>query len=235
MRKRHKEKLKRKQRRIKNRVTIRTLFLLIITLIFNTYAWFTYFNTISAGITAHVDKWHVQFKVDNEVVDRQFTIQIPHAYPGMQDVEKIVTIINDGEKDADIEYALKYVRIFNNIYVASDHLEAGETVPTGAVLMNSSQIHTMIENNYPFYLSVATINNNNNTVNAETQAQLKIAFTWAYESGDDDTDTTYGTTAYDFYAQNPGREAIEIVVKVMVTQHNETVTPTPEPEPEPEP
>ena len=234
MRQRHKEKLKRKQRRIKNRVTIRTLFLLIITLIFNTYAWFTYFNTISAGITAHVDKWHVLFRVDNEVVDRQFTIQIPHAYPGMQDVEKIVTIINDGEKDADIEYALKYVRIFDDIYVASDHLEAGETVPTGATLMNSSQIHSMIENDYPFYLSVATLNNNNNnTVSAETQAQLRIAFTWAYESGDDETDTTYGTTAYDFYAENPGREAIEIVVKVMVTQHNETVTPTPELEPEP--
>ena len=70
MRKRHKEKLKRKQRRIKNRVTIRTLFLLIITLIFNTYAWFTYFNTISANMTAHVDKWHIQFKIDDEVVER---------------------------------------------------------------------------------------------------------------------------------------------------------------------
>ena len=219
MRKRHKEKIKRKERRIKNRVTIRTLFLLAITLIFNTYAWFTYFNTISSNITAHVDKWHVQFKVDDEVVERDFPVQIEHAYPGMEDVEKTVTVINDGERDADIEYAIKYVRIFNDIYVASDYIESNDTVPEGATLIHSSQLFTKIQSEYPFYLNLTT---SNDMVSADNEGTLVITFTWAYESGDDEKDTLYGTTAYDFYKDNPGKESIEMVVKVMVKQHEET-------------
>ena len=224
MRKRHKEKLKRKQRRIKNRVTIRTLFLLIITLIFNTYAWFTYFNTISANMTAHVDKWHVQFKVDDEIVEREFPIVIEHAYPGMPDVEKSVTIINDGEKDADIDYAIKSVRIFDNVFVASDQKGTGDTIPEGATILHSSEIERKIENEYPFSLSLAT-ENNNNTLTAEDEVVLKITFNWLYESGDDEKDTSYGTTAYDFYQANPGKQAIELVVKIIVKQHEETTTP----------
>ncbi|MBR0426985.1 MAG: hypothetical protein IJK18_02125 [Clostridia bacterium] len=224
MRKRHKEKLKRKQRRIKNRVTIRTLFLLIITLIFNTYAWFTYFNTISANMTAHVDKWHVQFKVDDEIVEREFPIAIEHAYPGMPDVEKMVTIINDGEKDADIDYAIKSVRIFDSVFVASDQKGTGDTIPEGATILHSSEIERKIENEYPFSLSLAT-ENNNNTLTAEDEVVLKITFNWLYESGDDEKDTSYGTTAYDFYQANPGKQAIELVVKIIVKQHEETTTP----------
>ena len=231
VRKRHKERLKRKQRRIKNRVTIRTLFLLILTLIFNTYAWFTYFNTISSNITAHVDKWHIQFKIDDEVVEREFPIAIEHAYPGMSNVEREVTVLNDGERDAKIDYAIKSVRIFDDVFVASDQIGPGDTVPTGATMLRSSDLINKIENEYPFFLSLETANNNN-TLTAETEAVLKITFTWDYESGDDEKDTLYGTTAYDFYEANPGKDAIELIVKIIVTQNEET-TSTPEPEPEP--
>ena len=128
MRKRHQKKLTRKQKRIKNRVTLRTLFLLSITLIFNTYAWFLYLTTVSSNITAHVEAWHVQFKVDDEIVEREFPVQIEHAFPGMTNQQKTITVINDGEKDADISFAIKSVRIFDDVYVASDLIEAGDTV-----------------------------------------------------------------------------------------------------------
>ena len=51
---------------------------------------------------------------------------------------------------------------------------------------------------------------------------MTITFSWPYESGDDETDTEYGTTAYDFYEDNPTTEAIELVIKLIVTQHNGT-------------
>ena len=217
MRKRHQKKLTRKQRRIKNRVTIRTLFLLSITLIFNTYAWFLYLTTVSTNITAHVEAWHVQFKVDDEIVERDFPVRIEHAYPGMANQEKTITIINDGEKNADIQYVIKSARIFNNIYVASDYLDVGETVPEGAQQMAAAQLITKLQNDYPFNLSISS---SQNIVNAAQQGTLTITFSWAYESGNDEADTTYGTTAYDFYEANPGKEAIELVVKLIVTQHN---------------
>ncbi len=218
MRKRHRKKLTRKQRRIKNRVTIKTLFLLSITLIFNTYAWFLYVTTVSSNITAHVEAWHVQFKVDDEIVEREFPIRIEHAYPGMTNQQKTITVINDGEKDADIDYAIKSIRIFNDVFVASDQLGAGDTVPTGATQMTSSQLITKIQNDYPFTLSITS---SQNTITAEQQGTLTISFIWPYESGDDATDTSYGTTAYDFYATHHDTEAIELVIKLIVTQHNE--------------
>ena len=219
MRKRHQKKLTRKQKRIKNRVTLRTLFLLSITLIFNTYAWFLYLTTVSSNITAHVEAWHVQFKVDDEIVEREFPVQIEHAFPGMTNQQKTITVINDGEKDADISFAIKSVRIFDDVYVASDLIETGDTVPAGAVRMTSAQLLTKIQNDYPFTLNITS---SSGTVTAEHQGTLTITFSWPYESGDDETDTEYGTTAYDFYEDNPTTEAIELVIKLIVTQHNGT-------------
>ena len=76
----------------------------------------------------------------------------------------------------------------------------------------------MIQNNYPFNIEITT---SQNTVNINTEGTLTFTFSWAYESGQDATDTEYGTDAYDFYEDNPGVDAIEIVVKLVVTQHND--------------
>lgn len=215
---RNKKKLTRAERRLKKRITFRTLFLLAITCIFNTYAWFLYVNTVSANLTAHVEAWHVQFEVDDEIVERQFSVAIEHAYPGMTNVVKTVTILNNGEKAADLSYAIKSLRIFDNIYVATDQLETGDTIPQGATQTTSANLLSMIQNNYPFTI---TITSSQNTVNINTEGTLTFTFSWAYESGQDATDTEYGTDAYDFYEDNPGVEAIEIVVKLIVTQHND--------------
>lgn len=215
---RNKKKLTRAERRLKKRITFRTLFLLAITCIFNTYAWFLYVNTVSANLTAHVEAWHVQFEVDDEIVERQFSVAIEHAYPGMTNVVKTVTILNNGEKAADLSYAIKSLRIFDNVYVATDQLETGDTIPQGATQTTSANLLSMIQNNYPFNIEITT---SQNTVNINTEGTLTFTFSWAYESGQDATDTEYGTDAYDFYEDNPGVEAIEIVVKLVVTQHND--------------
>ena len=220
MRKRHSQKLTRKQKRIKNRVKIRTLFLLVLTLMFNTYAWFLYVSTVSSSLTAHVEAWHVKFKVDNELVNRDIPIVIEHAYPGMTDEVKSVTIINDGQKDADVRFAIKSIRIFDDIYIATDLLSTGDTIPTGAIETTSEILNNKIQNDYPFYLSVES---SDDTIGANSEETLNITFTWQYESGDDETDTNYGEMAYSYYNANPTSQAIEMVIKLIVEQHKETV------------
>ena len=131
-RRRRKEKLKRKERRIKNKVKLKTLFLVAITLIFNTYAWFLYLHTVSANLSAHVEAWQVSFEVDGQTVEREFVFDIAHAYPGMTTTSKTVSIANSGEKDADIGYKIKSYRIFNQVYISSEAVAEGATVPTGA-------------------------------------------------------------------------------------------------------
>lgn len=220
MRKRHSKKLTRKQKRIKTRVKIRTLFLLVITLMFNTYAWFLYVSTVSSSLTAHVEAWHVKFKVDDELVDRDIPIVIEHAYPGMSDEVKSVTIINDGQKDADVRFAIKSIRIFDEIYIATDLLSTGDSIPQGAITTTSENLNNKIQNDYPFYLSVES---SDDTIGANSEETLTITFTWQYESGDDETDTSYGEMAYSYYNANPTSQAIEMVIKLIVEQHKETV------------
>lgn len=213
-----KEKLKRKERRIKNRVTLRTLFLLSITLIFNTYAWFLYLNTVTADITAHVDAWHVTFEVDQHNVERSFEFQIAHAYPGMTNQSKTVSILNSGDRIADLSYSIKSARIFNDIYFSSEAVSNGETAPTGATILTEANLLTKLQTDYPFNL---TFTPSGNTIPNGQNGSLTITFSWVYENNNDENDTLYGTRAYDFYQQNSNTDAIEIIVNIKATQHRD--------------
>ncbi len=221
-------RLSRRQRRIKNRVTFRTLFLLAVTLIFNTYAWFTYITTVSADLRAHVDAWHVEFEVDSETVDQEFDINIDHAYPGMADQTKTVTVINTGEKEADITYAIKSARIFNEQFISQEAVNAGATVPTGATVLTEAQLLTKLQTGYPFHLNFSM---EQPTLDVEESAALTISFTWAFGTGvqaEDELDTTYGTMSYN-YMNDPttaSNSSIQIILTIGAEQHKET-TPTP--------
>lgn len=216
MRKRHKEKLTRKQRRIKHRVTLRTLFLLSITLIFNTYAWFMYATTVTTNLSANVEAWRVEFEVNNQSIERVFTININNAYPGMPDQLKTVIIKNRGDKVADISYAIKSVRIFDDKFKAADQLDTNETIEQGTTSSTSAALVSKMQNDYPFRLGF-TLNNASLAIGASTS--MEINFEWDYDSGDDETDTDYGTEAYDFAQQNPDTSSIEITIKLIVVQH----------------
>ena len=218
-RKLRKEKLKRKERRIKNRVTLRTLFLLAITLIFNTYAWFLYLNTVSADITAHVDAWHVTFEVDHEEVNKSFEFQVAHAYPGMTDQSKTVSILNSGDRIADLTYSIKSARIFDDIYFSSEAVANGETAPTGATLLTEASLLTKIQTDYPFTIAFTS---SGNTIPNGQNGSLTITFSWPYENNNDANDTLYGTRAYDYYQSNSDKKAIEIIVIIKATQHKDT-------------
>ena len=110
--------------------------------------------------------------------------------------------------------------LFDDVFIATDQMETGDTIPQGATQTTSAALLSRMQNNYPFVL---TITASDDTVDADDSGSLTITFSWVYESGDDETDTDYGTEAYDFYEDNPTEEAIELVIKLIVTQHNETV------------
>ncbi len=217
MSKRAEERQKRREKRLKGKVTFRTIFLLAVTLIFNTYAWFLYVNTVTADITAHVDSWMVRFEVDGEEVQHSFMFNIPHAYPGMSDASKTVMILNNGEKNAHIDYEVRYVRIFDDIYFAQESIDEGQTAPQGATIANASDLLTMIQSTYPFVISFSATSYN---LQPDESANLTITFEWDYESGNDTVDTEYGINAYNFYEDNVNEEnAIEILVNVIVDQY----------------
>ena len=48
-----------------------------------------------------------------------------------------------------------------------------------------------------------------------------ISLDWDFESGDDETDTTWGNKAYEFYSLHPGENSIEIKMTLKATQKEE--------------
>lgn len=215
-----KHKLSRKQRRIKHRVTLRTLFLLSITLIFNTYAWFLYATTVSTNLTAHVDAWKVEFEVNENQVEREINFPINHAYPGMQNASQTVSISNTGEKAADITYEMKMLRIFDDYFITAGYAqELGEEAPEGATVLTSAELLSKIQNDYPFHLNVST---GQNTLQVGQSSTLTMSFGWEYETGADETDTDYGTRAKTYYEENDGKPVIQIILKITVIQHKDS-------------
>lgn len=210
-------KRKREERRKRRRLKLRTLFMLSLTLIFNTYAWFLYITTVSTNMTVHVDAWSVNFQVDNQVIEKEFLFEVEHAYPGMDDIEKSVTINNSGEKTAELTYKISSLRVLDEVYVVEAELSTEEKAAlTGdETKITSDEMTKMLNEEFPFKISVVA-SSTELAVNGE--ATLKMSFTWEYETGNDELDTQYGVDSYKYYQDNEGEPAIEVKIKIIAQQ-----------------
>mgnify|MGYP005792992101 CR=1 FL=1 len=213
-------KRKREERRKRRRLKLKTLFLLSLTLIFNTYAWFLYVTTVSTNMTVHVDAWSVNFEVGDQVIENNFVLEIDHAYPGMDEVEKTVTVNNSGEKDATLSYVITTARIFDDIYIVEEELstEEKENLTGTEIKMTAEELAQMLLEDFPFEITV-NVSSTDLAMNGG-EATINVKFTWAYESGDDELDTQYGVDSYKYYQQNTGKSAIEIKIKLKAEQKN---------------
>lgn len=45
-----------------------------------------------------------------------------------------------------------------------------------------------------------------------------ITLEWPFESGNDEADTIWGNRAYEYYSLNPGKNSIELKLKLIATQ-----------------
>ena len=211
-------KRKREETRKRRRLKLRTLFMLSLTLIFNTYAWFLYVTTVSTNMTVHVDAWSVNFEVDGSTIEKEFLLEIDHAYPGMTDVERTVTINNSGEKIADLSYKISYLRILDNIYVVEEELTTEEKAAlTGTEnKITTDEMNRMLSEDFPFKINVVC---SSNQLDINQEATVTMSFIWAYENGDDALDTQYGVDSYKYYEDNAGEPAIQVKIKIKAQQH----------------
>lgn len=215
---------KREERRRLRRLKIRTLFMLSFTLIFNAYAWFLYVSTVSTNMTVHVEAWSVDFTVDNEAVEKELLFDVEEAYPGMQDVNKTVSITNSGEKLADIKYKISRISIFDTEYIVEKELtsEEKEQLTGNETKVTEEELVAMLANDFPFKLIITSTKDELDT---GQMASVTINFSWDYEGGDDSLDTKYGVDSYNYYQENDGKAPITAKIKISVQQHRDTTTP----------
>lgn len=188
---------------VKTKIKLRTLIILIILLMFNSYAWFVYATKVSGRLTAYVSSWNVSFMVGEEEVSTNILFDVSRIYPGMEKYTKTVTAHNNGEVPAVISYEIKSLKVLDNVYTVNDKV-------------TSDDILNMIENDFPFKIKITL---DNPQMESEVgESKMEISVEWEYESGDDDRDTTYGEMAYEYYALHPDEESISLELEIKATQ-----------------
>lgn len=193
--------------KIIKRIKIKNLLILILLLLFNTYAWFIYSTKVNTEITAHVSSWNIQFVSDNQEITTNLTIEIDRIYPGMEGdkkFEKIVQVKNQGERSAILSYSIREITIMGEKYTIEGKSE--------------EELNKILES-YPFKIRVNINEGNLNEENGE--GKFIISLEWPFESGNDALDTYWGNKAYEYYSLHPDENSVELKIVLNASQKAE--------------
>lgn len=199
-----------KLKKIIKKVKIKNLLILIMLLLFNTYAWFVYSTKVNMEISAHVSSWNIQFVSDNQEITTDVEIKIDRIFPGMEGekkFEKVIEVKNNGEKSAVLSYNIQEITIMGEKYSVE-----GENAKT------EDEIKEIL-NSYPFKIKIEVDDSQlqNNTGNGK----VTIGLEWPFESGNDELDTYWGNKAYEYYSVNPDKNSVELKVILNASQKAE--------------
>ena len=211
-------KKKKKKLHLKKEIKIRTLLLLIVTLIMNTYAWFIYISTVSVGLDVHIKSW--DFELQNGEQTEDFEFVVDNIYPGVpiEDSVQNISAANNGEMDALLTCDVVYMRILDKEY--STDQKYTQTPLTD--FYTSAELLKMLYENYPFKIKVYLVSvddagNEQLTLYEGQDVQMptssriniRIQIEWPYEMGSsnanatleeaDGEDTFWGQEAYKYH------------------------------------
>ena len=220
MKKRKEESVQRKNslftsiiKAFKKRFSIFHLLFITVLLAANTFAWFIYMDKISSDIDVRVKAWNVSFRFNNQQMEDYVNFTVNDIYPGMTPYQQALAVTNDGEMDANLSYEIVSITVM------------GDTYTTEGGSMTESELVTLMNNNYPFQITVTT---SQSLISHDGGAALfYIHVTWPYESynsggtSNDTLDTYWGNRAYTYKQQNPNLPCIKVRVKLSAIQVND--------------
>ena len=191
------------------------LIFLIVLLSANTFAWFIYATKIDSDVSVHVRAWNIVFESSENEITNEIPINVDGIYPGMDDFLYQVRAYNRSEVNATMTYQILSARILDQEFVTVEQKTA-QGLQVLETDLTSSELEDKLANDYPFSITVAT---SNGTIQHGTGVETySLSVTWPYESNDDETDTLWGTSAYQYKISNPSTPSIAINIKVTITQ-----------------
>ena len=195
---------KSKRKKIIKKVKFKTLFLLMITLASNSFAWFIYTTKVSSNISAKVREWNVSFDVNGENVEKTIEINIDSLYPGMTTYTQTLTASNSGEARAQISYEVIRANILGDDLTGMNYSDI--------------QIINYLRSYYPFSIDSHV---SNDIVQSNSEETITISVSWPYESGQDEEDTKWGNLAYTYHSSHPDTPSIDLSIKITAYQIEE--------------
>lgn len=189
--------------KILKKIKIKNIIILILLLIFNTYAWFIYATRVSSEISVHISSWNVEFSIGEDESITNVVIAVDRIYPGMETTEKTVTVKNKGEIKAELDYQIMSLKVLDENYKVGENITAEE-------LMNK------INTEYPFKINIAK--DDTLLTQGTGDGMFGVTVEWPFESGNDELDTLWGNKAYDYYSTNSEDKSIEIEITLIAQQ-----------------
>lgn len=231
--KKKKRKFKISSKKLKSHLKIRTVLLLLLTLIVNTYAWFIYVSTVSTSMDVHVKSW--DFELSNGDQNEDFVFTVEQIYPGMEDVSQLINARNNGEAEAKLVCEVSSISILGTKYSVDDeYVEDGETK-----LITSQYLIDKLLNDYPFkiqiFLDDVLYDGNETIMQTGDSTKIEFKIIWPYETGteeneitvNDAEDTKWGNDAYEYYKNGGDKYCIEVKVHIQAVQSVTDTPPTP--------
>lgn len=192
------------------------IIILIFLLVFNAFAWFIYATEVSTGVNATVKSWKIVFTDgENEIVNF-VDIDVDYMYPGMNQFSKNITVYNQSDVSAQVNFEIMSARIFDTTYMTKEGYEnEGQPAPSGA--MTSAQLISKLANDYPFTISMTS---SQTTLSEGGNTAYGVEVNWPFESGDDEEDTLYGELASDYHEVHPATPSILLKLRIKAVQVN---------------
>lgn len=177
---------------IKKKVKISNLILLIVLLMFNSYAWFIYNTKVSTSLSAKIEAWDIAY-ISNGIRETQnIILDVEKIYPGMTIYTHQITVNNNGDTNAELSFAVRKVEILGQVYQVD-----ATTTP--------EMLYNKLQNDFPFKTTV--------TIKLEWEYESEV-------TGKDELDTQYGTSAYQFITEHPDTPCVHLEIELGAKQVN---------------
>ena len=131
-------------------------------------------------------------------------MNVDSLYPGMPTYSQTLTASNSGGAKAEITYEIVKADVLGTDLMALGY--------------DNNHLFNYLANNYPFSITLTV---SNPIINLHSEENITISVSWPYESGDDETDTYWGTEAHAFHTANPDTPSISLIIKITAYQINE--------------
>lgn len=127
-----------------------------------------------------------------------------------------VKAYNRSEMSATLSYEIIEVRLLNNTMISKQG-RAYYNQPVENDDMESTELESKLNNDYPFSLLISKSNDNIPAENGIEKVNFDL--TWPYENNNDELDTEWGINANSYKKSNPNSPTIAIKIKIIITQN----------------
>ena len=225
------------KRKSKKKIRLKTLILVIFSLIMTTFAWFAYSKILDTTLNIHMASWDMEYYIGatkQENPEDGILMEIDTLYPTMDEQSVTVDIINNGEQLVDIAYQVKAVTIagidFEILYEGQTNTEDNYIVLASTVLENKTSTDpitgaTITEEIYrgvitsdiekfPFTLEVEhSAQVEPKDANGSGEGYLKLTVNWVGDNND--LDSEWGYIVGEYLANNPtATSAMSVVISI---------------------